>query len=371
VGRQEEIRRLERHLDHRQPGALLLQANYGSGKTHLLRYIRETALDKGFAVSLIALDARSAVRFNRMDQILGAICRHVEVPQDKGGKGIRCFLNAVCEEAEAAKGARRGSDFWRGLTNDWQWDYSDRLDSPGMYVALRAWATGGPDVRDRIEDWLCQPWQYTSQRMLLYLALVANLRRSFRDPRGDWQFYQDGVFVFNVSDYSQSWAALRDLHRLSIESGMKGFIVLVDEFEDVINNLNRIDYQQKAFWNLFQFYSGRLFPGMSFFAVTPDFVEKCKQRLLLKGCWDYDYSRFERLPSFQMSPLEAKELKELALRIMETHGIAFNWEPDTIMKARELYAIVERAASVQVQDRARHTIREVVQSLDRLLEERE
>jgi chromosomal replication initiation ATPase DnaA len=42
VGRKSEIARLTTRLDKSESGALLLKANYGSGKTHLLRFIRET-----------------------------------------------------------------------------------------------------------------------------------------------------------------------------------------------------------------------------------------------------------------------------------------------------------------------------------------
>ena len=72
-----------------------------------------------------------------------------------------------------------------------------------------------------------------------------------------------------------------------------------------------------------------------------------------------------------MSPLTAEELQELALKIFEVHGIAYDWEPDSVMKMHELKVIVAKAASVQVQDRARQTIKEIVRHLDRLLEDME
>jgi hypothetical protein len=174
-----------------------------------------------------------------------------------------------------------------------------------------------------------------------------------------------------VQAYTQSWAALRDIHRLSVEAGYRGFIILVDEFEDVIHNMRNIQHQESAFWNLFQFYGAKKFDGMTYFAVTPDFAKKCKSLLLEKGRWDYDYGLFDKLPTFEMSPLTAEELQELALKIFEVHGIAYNWEPDSVMKMHELKAIVAKTASVQVQDRARQTIKEIVRHLDRLLEDME
>jgi hypothetical protein len=367
VGRASEVAQLTDRLDRIVPGALLLKANYGSGKTHLLRFIRESALERGFAVSAVTLDARGAVRFNRMDQIFGAICRNIEVPDVPGQKGIRPVFNFVVDRLERAKTAKTKT-FWQELTNNWRWDYSEILDSPALFVAIRAWATGNSAVHDRVEDWFLQPWDYRSQRRLLYSDLVDSLRRAFHDPRPEWQFYSDGVFCFNTQGYAQSWSSLRDLQRLLCESGLKGLVVLFDEFEDVVTNLNNVAHQEAAFWNLFQFYAGRQFPGLSFYAVTPEFVEKCVTLLIRKGRLDYDYARFKAIPTFQMTPLDVEELEELAMRILTAHGIAYEWEPDLVMRAKELDNIVRKAASVQIQDRARQTITTVVKALDRLLE---
>lgn len=370
VGRASEVSQLTERLDDVVPGALLLKANYGSGKTHLLRFIRECALEKGFAVSSVTLDCKGAVRFNRMDQVFGAICRNIEVPGVPGQKGIRPVLNFVVDQLERAKDAKAAT-FWQELTNNWRWDFSDVLDSPAVFVAVRAWATGNSTVHDRVEDWFLQPSDYRSRRRLLYSDLVGSLRRFFHDPRQEWQFYSDGVFWFHTQGYAQSWSALRDLQRLLCESGLKGLVLLFDEYEDVVTNLRNVAHQEAAFWNLFQFYAGKQFPGLSFYAVTPEFVEKCVELLIGKGRRDYDYARFKAIPTFQMTPLDVEELEELAMRILETHRLAYGWEPDRVMRATELDKIVRKAASVQIQDRARQTIITVVKALDRLLEEKE
>jgi hypothetical protein len=367
VGRKTEIDYLISKLLKAQQGVLLLKANWGAGKTHLLRFIRETALQEGYAVSSVTLDANSAVRFNRMDQIFGAICRGIEVP-NLPRKGIGSFFDLICKCIKNKKKGNRQS-FWNQLTNNSQWDYSDILSSRGLFVALRAWYFGEPAVQNLIEDWLYGPWFYYTQRKLLYKELVEKLREKFRDPRMEWQFYADGVFIFNTNGHYQSWAALRDLHTLACSAGLRGFIILFDEFEDVIQNIKNIAHQQSAFWNLFEFYSGKQFPGMTFYAVTPDFVKKCKQLLLSKQVWDYDFNRFDALETFEMSPLNKRELYELSVKIMKTHAIAFAWKPDLFIKASELRTLVDKAASVQIQDRVRYTIRKIVKVLDRYLED--
>src|SRR5690348_14586362 len=88
VGRVSETGQLLGRLEQQKSGPLLLHANFGAGKSHLLRFIREAALEQGFAISWVELDAMSAVRFNRMDQILGAICRGIEIPGCTGERGV-------------------------------------------------------------------------------------------------------------------------------------------------------------------------------------------------------------------------------------------------------------------------------------------
>lgn len=364
VGRTKEIEDLIKRLQVHNETAVLLMANYGSGKTHLLKYIREESLERNYAVSTVTIDSNSGVRFNRMDQIFGAVCRNIEIPQSPGQKGLQSFFNFLVGEINK----KNDESIWQEISNNWKWDYSEVLNSPAIFIGIRAWATGNDKAADIVEDWFFQPWQYKAKRKKLYTQLIENLRPFFRDPRPDWKFYTDQVFTFDSNGYSQSWAALSDLNLLALYSDLNGLIILFDEFEDVITNLKNVAHQEAAFWNLFHFYSGKKYFGKTFYAVTPAFVEKCKNILLNKGRWDFDFSLFDKLPTYEMSPLTTEHLYELAMRILETHGIAYNWEPDLEMKASQLLKIIN-AASLQTQDCARHIIKSVVKALDDLYQE--
>ena len=315
-------------------------------------------------MSTVTIDSNSGVRFNRMDQIFGAVCRNIEIPQSPGQKGLRSFFNFLVGEINK----KNDESIWQEISNNWKWDYSEVLNSPAIFIGIRAWATGNDKAADIVEDWFFQPWQYKAKRKKLYTQLIENLRPFFRDPRPDWKFYTDQVFTFDSNGYSQSWAALSDLNILALYSDLNGLIILFDEFEDVITNLKNVAHQEAAFWNLFHFYSGKKYFGKTFYAVTPAFVEKCKNILLNKGRWDFDFSLFDKLPTYEMSPLTTEHLYELAMRILETHGIAYNWEPDLEMKASQLLKIIN-AASQGIQDRSRHVIKSVVKALDSLYQE--
>ena len=93
----------------------------------------------------------------------------------------------------------------------------------------------------------------------------------------------------------------------------------------------------------FHFYSGKKYFGKTFYAVTPAFVEKCKISYSIKGDGILIFLCLIN-STYEMSPLTTEHLYELAMRILETHGIAYNWEPDLEMKASQLLKIINAAS---------------------------
>ena len=369
VGRNSQINELVRSLeDTEQNRALLVHANYGAGKSHLLRVIRELALERGFVVALIVADAHGGVRFNRMDTVFGAVCREIEVPGNEA-KGIGVLFDTYRRADESKLGQSAISDR-RKISSGNKWDFSDRLMAPAIYVALRAWVHAGNDraLRNRVEAWLSNPEDYRSQRKLLYHELVAGLRSYFHDTRPEWQFYADEVFRFQTSGHRQSWDALADLDRLAFCSGYRGLVLLVDEFEDVIQNLSRRNYQQMAFHNLFRFFAGERFPGRAYFAVTPDFAQKCKRELLGRGVYDFDYRSFDKLPFFRLDPIAADDVVSLAKKIREVHGVAYDWNAKELISDSLLQRRCEQLMMAEAPDKIRQAIISVVQFLDTRLE---
>jgi len=366
VGRGSHLHALEESLG--RPGddkgsALLVKANYGSGKSHLLKVVREMALDAGYAVSLVVVDAQGGVRFNRMDTIFGAISRNLEVRgQDQKGVGALFEAFAGSPPSKLSREMRRIRE---RISSDGKWDLSDYLKSSAVYVALRAWIrSGSQEVRDLIQDWFANPDRYRAQRKRLYCSLVENLRTAFRDPRREWQFYSDEVFAFHTSGHRQAWDAIASFHTLARAAGLRGLVLLFDEFEDVIQNLNRRNLQEAAFLNLFRFFDGDRFPGMSYFAVTPDFVAKCKTELLERGMYDFDYERFDQLPCFEMEPIQRPELDELARRIRAIHAVAYDGGTGRSLPDVELDKIVDKLWAVRSPERVRRAIQGIVKALD-------
>lgn len=366
VGRVTQLRALEESLEHPTDGkgsALLVKANYGSGKSHLLEVVREMALEAGYAVSLVVINAQGGVRFNRMDTIFGEICRVLEV-RGQSQKGVGALFNGFTGRSASGM-SKELLRIRKRISSDNRWDLSDFLKSPALYVALRAWVrSGSQDVRELVRDWFENPANYRDQRKRLYLELVEKLRGVFRDPRRDWQFYAEEVFAFHTGGHRQAWDALADFHVVARAAGLRGFVLLFDEFEDVIQNLNRRNLQEEAFLNLFRFFEGDRFPGMSYFAVTPDFVAKCKAELLQRGVYDFDYRRFDQLPFFEMEPIQRREFAELATRIRAVYGVAYEANPKRLITDQNLDELVDKLWAVRSPERVRRAIQGVVKALD-------
>jgi hypothetical protein len=346
-----------------QGAALLVRANYGAGKSHLLKVIRDMALNAGYAVSLVVANPQEGVRFNRMDTVLGAVCRELEVDHS-GNKGLRELFEAFT----FASGKRLTPDLQQiraRISHNGTWDHSDYLRSPAVYVALRAWvASQTQSVGDLVQDWFANPGNYRSQRKFLYTELVYDLRNHFRDPRREWQFYADEVFIFHTGGHRQAWDALVDFDLIARASGLRGLVLLFDEFEGVIQNLNRRDHQEEAFLNMFRFFAGERYPGMSYFAVTPDFVNKCKSELLRRGVYDFDYYQFDRLPFFELDPIEREEFLVLAKRIRFVYGVAYDCDATRLLPDMDLTPMVDKLWIVASPERVRRAIQGVVEVLD-------
>ena len=347
--------------------SFLVKANYGSGKSHILRVIGEIAHEEGYATSSVIVNSADGVRFNRMDTIMGAISRGLRVPGCKTS-GIRslfnCYIGTGHSDLPSDVRRTRGR-----ISGGGRWRRPEVLKSAGVYTALRAWVHGDAgESSDLIEDWLHYPDHYRGQRKRLYECLVEDLRGKFMDPRPEWMFYAEETFLFHTGGHRQAWEALNDFNVIAQASGLKGLVLLFDEFEDVIQNLRRRDYQQQAFENLFRFFRGQRFPGLTYFAVTPDFVNKCKEELLSKGVYDFDYDEFDLLPSKEIAPIGKRDFLSLAHKIRSVHGAAYTWDALHGLPDPELKDLADALFSVYSPDLVRRSVQEVVEVLDGRME---
>lgn len=332
VGRKAELAELERsmHSTNGKGTARLIRANYGSGKSHLLRVTREMALASGYAVSFITMDSRGGVRGNRMDQLFSEFCRNIEIP-NREGHGLHTLFEAF---EGAPLSGKQASDREKILSNSW---HPSVLQSRGTDRALWLWCRREGWWRDSVINHFMRGEYFT------------------KTPREEF--------------YNECWRALGGLQRVAQIAGMKGLVLLVDEFEDVVQNLNNRLYQQIAFRNLFAFFDGHRFPGASYFAVTPEFSQKCRTELYYRGVYGFPVDRFDRLPSFEMTPVTKTDLRRLARIVRDAHAVAYKLRPHERVSDAALDQVVDMLSSRSSQDQTRQVIKGIVSALDAAVED--
>ncbi len=362
VGRQDELASLERRLTKPDAGGgLLLQANYGSGKTHLLRLIRDMALNAGFCVSYVVIGAQQGVRFNRMDTVFGEVCRRLEIAPDQ--MGVRHLLQRF-EDLSLHGGGDNLQQERHAVTSDGRWDFSDALSGDALYLALRGFcATEDDDVRDLAVEFLSHPDRFRTQKKMLKDRLVDDLYVA--DPRGAREILS--VLTLQSDDYEGIWQSFNGLDELARLSGFRGLVLLFDEFEDVITNLNNRQLTAQALHNLFDFFVGR-YGGGNFFAVTPEFVRKCQDLLLMKGVYDFPFQRLDELETFKLSPITFDEMLSLAARILTVHATAFEWQPEETLDFKKVATFLIDEWKENAPERVRLACEALVTLLDTELE---
>lgn len=93
-GRDKEIEYVNKWLDQDELNYMLLFGDYGTGKTHMLKYIREMALEKNYAVAYCNLDPEEAP-FYKPKMVYKSIVTHFTYPQEKG---FRDFITQISTE---------------------------------------------------------------------------------------------------------------------------------------------------------------------------------------------------------------------------------------------------------------------------------
>jgi hypothetical protein len=103
---------------------------------------------------------------------------------------------------------------------------------------------------------------------------------------------------------------------------------------------------------------------MSYFAVTPDFAEKCRARLYERIAYDFPVERFDQLARFEMAPIGRRDFFNLAKEIRCAHGQAYDWDAQERVDDQQLQSVVARLFSRSSADQIRQAVEGLVVALD-------
>lgn len=313
-------------LSRRRPAHLCICGAYGQGKSHSLTYLRQQALRQGFVTSQINLDPRE-IPFHHFRQVYQALMAEIRLPGTENISFIHQWKNRTTQLK----------------SQDANFSMANLLpeDMPHLFKAVLAALAGETMRLSKREKALKKHAAFRPREFpyLLARALagetvpVPRLRQEFKYRQVD--FYKDASLVCKGSKpYLEMVFALS---RLFPEMGFKGWVVLFDEGEAIVQT--RITSRAKSY----QLLHRMLVPDMPVagfypvFAFTDDFFTQVQtedyDRIHVRKeveipYFDQNYAAaWKNLNIYRLHDLTQNEWKDLCRKLMVLHGRAYGWQP--------------------------------------------
>jgi hypothetical protein len=180
---------------------LVVEGEYGYGKTHVLRYLQERALKRGYATSFVEID--DPLRASRFHRLYGATVGNTRVKDYPGSVGFRPLLwhlfNDDARSSSLAKGATR-------------WPLNTALRILRRCFSER-------EHLDAVEDNI---WAWISGAPITATMVRGSMLRTGESPPSTIKLY-DVDFQRVLTQWTQ----------LLTHLGYKGWLLLLDEVENV------------------------------------------------------------------------------------------------------------------------------------------
>jgi hypothetical protein len=329
--------------ESRHPTGFLIAGNFGTGKSHLLEYLRQIALAEHFVVSTIVISKETPL-YDPVKLFRSAI-RSASVPGRVGAA-----LPQIASELQFT------SD---GYTAFYRW-VQDPRQVNGRFAAsvyLFEHARQDPELLDRvISFWSGDPIQ------------IGELKRALRE------LGQASAYTFDpITQVALAYQRCGFAARLMLAAGYAGWVLLFDEV-DLVGRYSVLQraksYAQIARWtgNL----STEQYPGISsVMAITSAFeaeiMERKNDREAIPGRLNASPRESDQLVARQaergMRLIDSRKMLTLTppadevvdatyTRVRAIHGRAYDWEPPQIVWR------VERARSTRMREYVRSWINE-------------
>ena len=97
IGRNKEIKQINQWLNNKKSGTLMISGEYGSGKTHLLEYVRMNALNENWAVAMVEVGLEESP-FYKPYLIYRQIVRNFEVIFNDEKLNFQSYLETAIQK---------------------------------------------------------------------------------------------------------------------------------------------------------------------------------------------------------------------------------------------------------------------------------
>lgn len=351
-------------LDNNLPVHLCICGAYGQGKSHSLTYLRQRALRQGFVTSLINLDPRE-IPFYNFRQVYQSLVAEIRFP----GIEKTSLVNQWKTWAKEKKDQSSNFNFLDLLPDEMPHIFK------AVLVALAqetVWLSKREKGLKKHAAFRPREFPYLLSRALCGETVpVYRLRHAFRYRQVP--FYMDAPLTCRGAEsYLQM---VHGLARLFQQMGFKGWVVLFDEGESIVQT--RITSRSKSYQILHKMFVPETpVPGFyPVFAFTDDFFMKVQEE-------DYDQVRIRKeveVPYFDQNYAEAwrdlniyrlhdltlNEWKDLSEKLIILHSRAYGWQPPETRTREEM---ARRLSETRNQE-ARLKLKSLVDQLDLIHQE--
>jgi len=323
VGRESLLSAVHTDLDHVGTGnsrVRFLNGNYGRGKTHVLRLLREKAFQVDFAVSEVTLSPTDCPLHNFM-RVYYEVMKGIRTKENPTGSAIENILD-------------RWLDAMRDLPPERVREIVYKELPEGTKGALAAYYDAQNIIR---------PDNRKRNLVLKYLY-------GDRLSAGDRRF----LGVTYKIDEDTALMMLGQIAHLVRYIGYKGICILFDEAESA-HSFAYYHYRDQAFQNLRRITrESRQYPHCYFlYATTPSFFTSYPDYGDVVG----------ELEVLELEPLSQEQRLELCARVSDIYHVAYDWtlpsETTEVMRQIELH---ERQRGSEIGS----LVRAVVAALDEL-----
>lgn len=320
IGRKEEVDEFKRLLEDVERGKAVtkfINAQFGMGKSLLLKRMKSIAIENNFAISYIDLPKKAAdLPFNKFEVVYTKIVQTLESKSGSSFKEIvdTWLLDLKNSAIAISDNPLRSEDHIVIKLMKESLDPVREYSNP-FAVVLENYYMGLKTGNDEIVSY-AMAWLKGDPNM------PANKRKI--------------IGVKGTITKEESFNFLKALAIFIKSIGYSGLVVLIDEAENIMN-ITTGNSRDGAYGNIKKLYDNepKLENIMFTFAGTPDLFYEGNR----KGIWSYDalYERIKdalhspyrdiRKPVIELKGLKRDELKEVSEKIIEIHGLAYNWDP--------------------------------------------
>jgi hypothetical protein len=334
IGRKDEIdefKRLLKDVERGKVATKFINAQFGMGKSILLKRMEAIAIENNFAVSYIDLPKRAAdLPFNKFEIVYTKIVQTLK--------------------------SKSGSSF-KEIVDNWLLDLKNKaiamLDNPLRSedpVVIRLMKESLDPVREYSHSFAVVLENYY---MILKTGNDEGAGYALAWLKGDPNMPADKrkfIGVKGTITKEESFNFLKALAIFLKSIGYYGLVVLIDEAENIMNLTPR-NSREGAYGNIKTLHANEhgLENIMFIFAGTSQLYYEGEQ----KGIWSYN-ALYERIkdalhstyknikePVIELEGLKREELMEVSEKIIEIHDLAYNWDPRQKMNPPVLEQILD------------------------------